>query len=129
MRKSKGGKSRTIPICRELAEELATATDRTTTHAVVDQGDGQPLTHNSLGHIFERWVRRRGMTISPHQLRRTFATELYRRGVDLLTIQRLLGHSDPKTTLRYIGASSEIEHAAVELLQLREKEHEHERTS
>jgi hypothetical protein len=31
----------------------------------------------------------------------------------------LLGHSDPKTTLRYIGASSEREHAAVEKLRFR----------
>jgi integrase/recombinase XerC len=107
VRKGKGGRSRVVPMCDE----------------VVDQGDGRgqgkPLTHKSLGHIFERWLRGRGLVIHPHQLRRTFATELYRQGEDLFTIQRLLGHSDPKTTLRYLGASSEREHAAVEKLRFR----------
>jgi integrase len=119
VRQSKGGKSRVVPICDELADELLTEEARIGTHAVVGQADGRPLAHNSIGHIFERWLTGRGIRITPHQLRRTFATELYRRGEDLFTIQRLLGHSDPKTTLRYIGASSEKEHEAVAKLVFR----------
>lgn len=128
VRYGKGGRSRVVPICRELLVELAQAGPQLAPAPVIDQGDGAtPLTHGSLGHIFERWLPRRWPVapgeapplVSPHQLRRTFATELYVRGVDLLTIQRLLGHSDPKTTLRYIAASSAKEHAAVELLRFR----------
>tara|TARA_R100000406_G_scaffold84880_1_gene68073 strand:- start:3983 stop:4615 length:633 start_codon:yes stop_codon:yes gene_type:complete len=40
--------------------------------------------------------------ISPHVLRHTFATSLYKREVSPLTIQMLMGHSDLKTTQRYI---------------------------
>lgn len=125
----KGGRSRVVPICRELLVELAQAGPRPAHVPVVDQGDGTEvgLDHKAIGHIFERWLPRRWPVaegelpplVSPHQLRRTFATELYVRGVDLLTIQRLLGHTDPKTTLRYIAASSEKEHTAVELLRFR----------
>lgn len=59
------------------------------------------------------------MGIHSHQLRKTFATELYLRGEDLATIQRLLGHADPKTTMRYIGASAMKEQEAVNRLTLR----------
>lgn len=117
----KGGKSRVVPICDECLDELKLARSMRPADAVVDQGDGKPLTVKSLAHIHERWLRARGMTIHSHQLRKTFATELYLAGEDLFTIQRLLGHSDPKTTLRYIGASAPKERTAVQKLRFRAK--------
>lgn len=122
---AKNGKPRVVPIGPELAAELRQAVSRFSGDAVIDQGDredlrGKKLTRKSLAHIFERWLAGRGLTIHPHQLRKTFATELYAAGEDLATIQRLLGHADPKTTMRYIGASSTKEHAAVEKLKFRE---------
>jgi integrase len=39
---------------------------------------------------------------STHDIRRTFATKLYKKGIPLATIQRLLGHSDVTTTMGYI---------------------------
>jgi integrase len=119
---AKGGNPRIIPICAELLAELQVAyegTPKPKPHwAVVDQGDtkqgrGKPLSPKSLAHIFERWLSARGLQIHAHQLRKTFATELYIRDVDIMTIQRLLGHTDPKTTIRYIGAWPHKEHEAV----------------
>jgi site-specific recombinase XerD len=40
--------------------------------------------------------------ITPHTFRRSFATLLYRRQAQLLTIQQLLGHSSVQTTEKYI---------------------------
>lgn len=115
----KGGKSRVVPICVELEDELKPGKACRAKDAVVDQGNGKPLTVKSLAHIFERWLDTRGVHIHAHQLRKTFATELYVAGEDLATIQRLLGHTDPKTTMRYLGASAPKERAAVQKLRFR----------
>lgn len=115
----KGGKSRVVPICDELGAELRLAKKTRVGDAVVDQGDGTALTVKSLSHIHERWLKRRGIVLHSHQLRKTFATELYVAGEDLATIQRLLGHTDPKTTMRYLGASAPKERAAVQKLKFR----------
>lgn len=40
--------------------------------------------------------------VHPHRFRRTFATGLAARGMDIQEIQKLLGHSNLNTTMRYI---------------------------
>jgi integrase len=130
---AKGGKPRIVPVCDELLEELLCAKWRAPLYAVVDQGDtrmqrGKHLGSKSLAHLFERYLPGRGIHIHAHQLRKTFATELYLRGEDLATIQRLLGHSDPKTTIRYIGASAKKEREAVQKLTFRQEMQQKETT-
>lgn len=46
-------------------------------------------------------------SVSPHTLRRTRGTTLYRDGVDLPAISALLGHSDIKTTRDYYASPSQ----------------------
>lgn len=40
--------------------------------------------------------------VHPHKFRRTFATNLFKKGMDLATIQMLMGHSEISTTMKYI---------------------------
>jgi site-specific recombinase XerD len=42
-----------------------------------------------------------GVTVSPHQLRHTLATRLVNAGMDIVSIQRLLGHEKLDTTMIY----------------------------
>ena len=45
--------------------------------------------------------------VRPHRFRHTFATVRYKRGMDVHMIQRLLGHSNLNTTMRYIDSDLE----------------------
>ncbi len=55
--------------------------------------------------------------ISWHILRHTYITELGRRGAELHTIQELAGHSDIRTTRRYLKVLPEMRARAVSLLE------------
>ena len=44
--------------------------------------------------------------IVPHQLRHTYASEMVRSGVTMPALMKLLGHSDPGMTIRYVDVAS-----------------------
>ena len=49
--------------------------------------------------------------IVPHQLRHTYASEMIRSGVTMPALMKLLGHSDPGMTIRYIHVTSnDVQH-------------------
>jgi len=50
--------------------------------------------------------------VTPHSFRHAYAIYLYRQGADLFTIQKELGHSDPKTTERYLEKAIRMENSA-----------------
>lgn len=56
----------------------------------------------------ERTTGHRYEFVSSHTGRRTFATNLYLRGADLLSISRLMGHTSEEMTRRYIVGYREL---------------------
>jgi integrase/recombinase XerD len=71
-------------------------------------------------HTVQNWCRTiamgTGLHVHPHKFRATFATHLLQRGVPIHEVQRLLGHSDIVTTMRYAAVTDERLVAAVALL-------------
>lgn len=57
-----------------------------------------------------------GQGLTFHSIRHTFASTLYRSGVPLLTVSKLLGHRSVKTTERYLGVRLEEKRQAVAVL-------------
>jgi integrase/recombinase XerD len=73
-------------------------------------GQDKTLTTRSVQNIVKKYVRAAGITkaISPHSIRHTVGTNMAVNEAPLLVIQQFLGHSDPKTTMRYIRRAEEL---------------------
>lgn len=65
---------------------------------------GGPVSRYYCFQMVRRYARRAGIErpISPHTLRHTFATELLRDGFNIIEVQKLLRHSDVRTTTIYL---------------------------
>lgn len=60
------------------------------------------LTGSGILQAIRRAAKRAGFRCTVHDLRRTFATWSLEAGVDLATLQRLMGHSQVTTTMEYL---------------------------
>jgi len=62
----------------------------------------RPLRGESIAYILRRRQEQAGSApFSPHDMRRTFVTRLLDAGEDVFTVQKLAGHADVSTTVRY----------------------------
>ena len=63
--------------------------------------------------------------ISPHKLRSTYGTQLYRETKDIYIVADVLGHKDVNTTKKHYAAISEdIRRSVKDAVKLREKDNE-----
>lgn len=77
------------------------------------------LTPSGVYDMLKRRATAAGIdTLSPHDFRRTFASNLLDAGVDLSLVSKLLGHADPSTTARYDRRPEEAKMHAVKKIDL-----------
>jgi len=106
----KGQKERLVPISPRLLKVLRVywLTCRPKTWLFPGAIDpAKRLTENAVRRLCEQSAERAGLNkrITPHTLRHSFATHLLEAGVDLLTVQALLGHNHLRTTAIYLHVS------------------------
>jgi site-specific recombinase XerD len=111
VRQGKGRKDRLVPLSPALLEELRAywRRYRPADWLFPGQKRGRHLHVGALQRTFARIVRPLGFRkgVSMHTLRHSYATHLLEAGVDVVTLQRLLGHRDLSTTARYLHVSTQ----------------------
>ncbi|MCH2157868.1 MAG: tyrosine-type recombinase/integrase [Oleiphilaceae bacterium] len=95
--KTKSGKNRAVPITAELEKEIKA------------HGKGQLFTNSE--ETFRRTLRYCSFNVpagqATHILRHTFASHFMINGGNILTLQRILGHSSINLTMRYAHLAPE----------------------
>ncbi len=77
--------------------------------------NGRRITMRQVQRRLGEWLERAGVQgrFSPHSLRHTFATELYRRTRDVALVQAALGHASITSTMVYARADSQSVREAI----------------
>jgi integrase/recombinase XerD len=90
----KGNKSRTVFIGKRTRRALRSWLKQNTGAALFTSDEGSRLTYSGLRQIIRRLSVKADIPYPPiHSFRRCFAINFLRSGGDLLSLQRLLGHS------------------------------------
>ncbi len=125
----KGKKERIVPITKNAADWVTSYLEHVERHREFEghlaQKDadaiflnrlGTRITTRSVDRMFEKYLRESGLAddVTPHTIRHTIATHWLENGMDLKTIQLLLGHTSLATTTIYTHVSTKLKRKTYE---------------
>lgn len=121
--RGKGKKERIIPITKNAAQWIRSYLEHHERHCNTENHSaeadpkaiflnkfGTRLSSRSVDRKFEYYLKQSGLAgkVTPHTIRHTIATHWLENGMDLKTIQMLLGHSALTTTTIYTQVSTKL---------------------
>jgi integrase/recombinase XerD len=119
LRNAKGGKDRIVPLPEQTLLALR-AYWKAHRHALLlfpgkGSASNSPMDKGSVQKALKQVLRdcRLNKNISPHSLRHCFATHLLEQGLDLRSLQHLLGHASLNTTAKYTQLTKLKQHDIV----------------
>lgn len=117
---SKGNKDRYVPLSAHLIRGLKKYIEAAQPKQFLFEGSGNPQRKGFDGRYSQRGVqwavttvaRRAGIIkdINTHMLRHSYATHLLEDGVNIIAVQKLLGHANIESTLVYLHICNQPEH-------------------
>ncbi len=131
--RGKGDKERVVPVIDAVSAKIVHYLELVQAENICENGinflflsqQGRPISRSEVYRVVHSLLRGTGVQgkSSPHVLRHTFATHLLNNGVDIRTIQELLGHSS-------LGATQIYTHNSIEQLkQIYNKAHPRTKTT
>jgi integrase/recombinase XerC len=121
--RGKGKKERIVPLTKSAADWIVNYLNHPERQHDMDghkaekdpkaiflNRHGERITTRSIDRLFEKYLKVSGLSgnITPHTIRHTIATHLLENGMDLKTIQHLLGHTSLATTTIYTQVSTKL---------------------
>ena len=120
----KGNKERIVPFSLKTQKTLSIYLENTRKQLIANSGNnigtnyvflnnrGEKLTTRGIEYILQEIENKTGVTLSlhPHKFRHSFATHLLNQGLDLRTIQELMGHASLSSTQVYTHVSNQKMH-------------------
>ena len=118
--RGKGDKERVVPLTDQAVEAIQAylpwRTKTESRYLFVSAWKGLPIHGRCINRMLKIVIQKAGLAgqgITPHKLRHTFATHLIRNGVDIRTVQELMGHSELETTAKYLHSDTRTKQMAV----------------
>ena len=111
--RGKGDKVRLIPLSGKAIESIKLYLKEERNHLKAQSGAlilnlrGKALSRMGAWKIVQKYTEHLEKHVSPHTFRHSFATHLLEGGMDLRTLQELLGHSDISTTQIYTHVNNQ----------------------
>ena len=106
VRQGKGKKDRYVILSEFLANKLPQYLSKVKPIIYLFEGQtpAQPMGERSVQYVIAEALKRTEIKkdVSMHTLRHSFATHLLEDGIDIFSIQRLLGHADIRSTIIYL---------------------------
>jgi integrase/recombinase XerD len=105
---AKNRKGREVPVSREVIKELKKLHEESLGYfgphkEIFMNAYGEPLKADAMRRRLHRLGRRIGIErLHPHRFRHTFIRNYILNGGDIFTLQKIVDHSDIKTTRKYI---------------------------
>jgi site-specific recombinase XerD len=110
VRHGKGGKDRQVPLSARLLTELRAwwCVHRRRPWLFCGATKNEPVSDSYVQRLCQKIVARSKVRkkATMHTLRHSYATHLLEAGVDVVTLQKLLGHNSLSTTARYLHLST-----------------------